>query len=297
MGIERFFITIGGINCAIISQDISFLNLLRTRYQWFESSGPATYEILVRPVPIEEFTLEDMGQLSSPLVKKVNSGANYIMRGADDPFVAVVNTSSKKALVKTWNNQYCFDSFFRMLFTLILIDEMGLLLQASAVSEGGRGSVFFGPSGSGKTTIARLSGDRIVLSDELVLIRPHNGRYRVYGTPFGGEFTLGQSNARAEIGGLFLLHKDIKNGLVPLDKVQAVTNLYHCVPFFSDDSRLLNRLIDTCRTLADTVPVYELHFLPDPSFWQVLNEQSLERSASIHSDTCPTNTTQCGGTR
>ncbi len=135
---------------------------------------------------------------------------------------------------------------------------------------GERGSVFFGPSGSGKTTVARLSTGRTILTDELALIKPHNGGYRVCGTPFWGEFTPGRSNARAKLGGLYSLKKAERNYLVPMDRVQAVAEIYRCVLFFSDDSYLLSRILDTCCALADAVPVQALHFLPDPSFWQVV---------------------------
>jgi len=284
-GTRKLFISIGGIRCAIISHDISFLDLLRVRYRWFESSGPAAYEILIRLVPIEDFTLENGRMPLYTLIKKVNSGHNYIIKQADKLFVAVANTSSRKVLIKMWKNDDCFDSFLRMLFTLILINERGLLLRASAISENGRVSVFFGPSGSGKTTVARLSTGRTVLSDEMVIIKPHNGGYRVYGTPFRGEFSPDQSNARAPLGGLYLLKKDQMNSLILLDKVQALSNLYQCVPFFDDDSQLQSRVLDTCRTLVDAIPVYELHFLPDPSFWQVLNGHSLEEGKQAYSDT------------
>lgn len=271
---EKLFISIGGISCAIIGHDPYFFDLLRARYQWFQSSGPATYEILVRLLSSEEFTLEDVGQPLYPPINRVNSGNNYIIRQADNPFVAVVNTLSKKVLVKLSSSQYCFDSFLRMLFTLILADERGLLLHASAVSENGRGSVFFGPSGSGKTTVTQLSTGRTILTDELGIIRPYNGKYRVYGTPFWGDFMPYRCNVWAELTGLYSLKKDHRNSLVPLNKVQAVNYLYKCVPFFSNDNQLLGRIHDTCCALVDTVPVYELHFRPDTSFWQLVTEHS-----------------------
>jgi len=281
---QKLSISIGGIRCAIISHDTSFLDLLRTRYQWFESSGPAAYEILARLMPIEDLTINNARIYSHVLIKKVNSGDNYIIKQADKLFVAVANTSSRKVLIKMCRSEDCFDSFLRMLFTLILIDERGLLLHASAVSENGRGSVFFGPSGSGKTTIAQLSAGRTLLSDEMVIIKPHNGGYRVYGTPFWGELIPGRSNARAKLGGLYLLKKDHMNSLMSLDRMQALLNLYQCVPFFDDDSQLRSRILDNCRTLVDAIPIYELHFLPDLSFWQILNEHNALGTERSHFD-------------
>jgi hypothetical protein len=284
-GTRKLSISIGGIRCVILCHDTSFIDLLRARYQWFESPGPAVYEILVRLVPIELLTLDNVRLPAHPHIKKVNSSDNYIIKEAGNLFVAVANTFSKKVLVKLWKSKYCFDSFLRILFTLILTDERGLLLHASAVSENGRGSVFFGPSGSGKTTITRLSSGRTILSEEMVIIKPHNGGYRVYGTPFWGDFSPDRSSTRAELDCLYSIKKDQRNSLMLLDKSQAVKNLYQCVPFFSDDGQLQNRIFDTCRTLVDAVPVYELHFLPDPSFWQVLNEHSSRGNERLRSDT------------
>ena len=176
-----------------------------------------------------------------------------------------------------WNSQYCFDSFLRIFYTLILAEEGGLLLHASSIGDGGKGNVFFGPSGSGKTTVARLSQGRTILTDELALIKPWNGGYHVFGTPFWGEFTPGRSNIQAELSGLYLLRKAQRNSLVPLDKVQAVMELYQCVLFFGYETPLLSRILETCCALVEMVPVYELHFRPDPSFWQVVNEGRKER--------------------
>jgi hypothetical protein len=135
--------------------------------------------------------------------------------------------------------------------------------------------VFLGPSGSSKTPIVQLSDGRTVLSDEMVILKPHNGGFRVYGTPFGGDFIPYRSNVRAELGGLYLLKKDRKNSLKRLDKVQALANLYQGVPMFSGDHRVKRRILDACRSLVDKVPIHELHFLPDPSFWQVLNQPTI----------------------
>ena len=67
--------------------------------------------------------------------------------------------------------------------------------------------MFFGPSGSGKTTIARLSGDRVVLSDETVAIAGDSGSYRAYATPFAGEFGVVKENGRAAVRAAFLIRE------------------------------------------------------------------------------------------
>jgi hypothetical protein len=296
-GNRKIFLSIGAIRCAIISHDSGFLDLLRARYKWFESCRPADYEILVRLLPSEEIALEKIGRPSQTLIKHINSGNNYIIKQVGKLFVAVANTVSKKVLVQTWRNEDCFDSFLSMLFTLILAYDKGLLLCASAVSENGWGSVFLGPPGSGKTTVIQLSSGRMVLSDEMVILKPHNGGFRVYGTPFGGEFIPYRSNFRAELGGLYLLKKDRKNWLKLLDKVQAQANLYQGVPAFTGDYRLKRRILDTCRVLADKCPVNELHFLPDPSFWQVLEGRPIREGELPYRDIQVRQAAERGGIR
>jgi len=270
---KKLTLSIGGICCSIHSEDSRFLDVLRARYQSFEALDPATYEIFVQLVPFPALSFDNTGGIPRIDVKRTSTGDGYLVRRKDNPFVAMVNTLSRKVQVKMWDSEYCFDSFLRIFYSLTLVDEGGLLLHASSASDRGRANVFFGPSGSGKTTVARLSQGRTVLTDELAIIKPLDGRYKVYGTPFWGEFTPGRSNVQAELNGLYSLKKDQRNSILPLDKIRAVMDLYRCVLFFSDDSQLLSKILDTCCAVVDKVPIYELHFRQDPSFWEVINDQ------------------------
>ncbi|MGD0795122.1 MAG: hypothetical protein ABR958_06000 [Dehalococcoidales bacterium] len=267
---RRFFISIAGTRCAIFSHDAGFLDLLRERYRSFESPGPAAYEILVKLVPVEKIASGKTVRPSHPLIKRVNSGENYIIKEADK-YVAVANTCSMKVLVKMGKSVDCFDGFLRMLFILIMANEKGLLLDASAVVENGRCFVFFGPSRSGTSTVVPSTASAKPLGNEMVIIKPHNGGYRVYGTPFRSESVTERSNARAELGALYYTKRNYENSLMRLDKEQALANLYQYVPIFNGDSQVQGRILDACRALADNAPVYELHCLSEASLWQVIN--------------------------
>lgn len=271
---NRFSICIGGFNLAIKAEDTPFLDELRARYRWFASVGPADYEVAIQLAGLKELAVDNRGQPRGPTISTIYPENIYIIRRTDNPFIAIFDTRTGNISLKMWSSQYCFDSFLRVLFTLLLADQGGLLLHASAIGTEGRGSIFFGSSGSGKTTVTRLSSGRTILTDELALIKPCNGGYRVYGTPFWGEFTPGNSNESADLKGLYLLKKAKSNYLVPLGRAQAIAEIYQCVLFFSNEKHLLGRVLDTCSNLAASVPVQALHFLPDPSFWQILDTQN-----------------------
>jgi hypothetical protein len=269
--VESLSLAIGGISFTISGMDISFLDLLRKRYHWFISSATPDYKVWVQIVPYEELVSKKGNEFSQPLVEQMDHGENYLITRFDNPFVAKVDMASKKVLVKMRRSEYCFDSFLRILLTLILAREGGVLIHASAVSRNDRGYVFFGPSESGKTTITRLSTHHTILTDELAVIKPHNGGYRVYGTPFWGEFKPGRSNFHTPLYGLYALKKDTTNKVLPINKVQAIEELYQCILFFSRDAQLFKMIFDICCAIVDAVPIRELHFYPDTSFWQVIS--------------------------
>lgn len=273
----RVPVSIGGITCAIQCPDRHLLALLRERYQWFESAAPPDFRILLQVVPFSELPRRPQ-KGAAPAVSVTRAGdGHYLVQRFDNPFSATISTPLREARVRLWGSQYCFDSFLRVFYTLLLAEQGGLLVHASAISRRGEGEVFFGPSGSGKTTVARLSADGTVLTDELALIRPYDGEYQVWGTPFWGEFTPGRSNSRARLSALFALKMDMMNGIIPMERAAAVAELYRCVLFFGSETALLGRVLETCCGLVDSVPVYELHFRRDPSFWQAVDGRDTER--------------------
>ncbi len=165
------------------------------------------------------------------------------------------------------------ENFLRVVYAWFCLDHDALLLHASGVIRKGRGYVFFGPSGSGKTTITRLSQEHTILSDDIVVIRKQDDRWRVYGVPFRGEFPEApRTNAAAEIQGIFALAKDTTHWTAAMPTPEAIARLSACVPFVikrRDDAR---RVTDTCAAMNAARPVRTLHFRRDAQFWEVIDE-------------------------
>jgi len=67
------------------------------------------------------------------------------------------------------------NSFLRILYSLALVETRGLVVHAASLVRDGRAYLFSGRSGSGKTTVARLSTDATLLSDELSIVRMTKG--------------------------------------------------------------------------------------------------------------------------
>lgn len=165
------------------------------------------------------------------------------------------------------------ENFLRVLYSWRCIYRDALLIHAAGVIKDGKAFAFFGPSGSGKTTVARLSLDHTVLSDDLVIIKKRNGDYKAYGVPFRGDIPEApHTNAQANLHGLLWLAKDTSHFTKPLSHSRAVAELISCVPFVVEDPIMSQRAIDICTDLVASVPVKELHFHRDKGFWRVIDE-------------------------
>lgn len=261
--LTKFNVSIAGVSCAIISPDTDFLELLHQRYERFELNGPSEYEIVVQPLSPDTFSRENIGLSSSSPVKRVKSGNSYLINSATQSFLAVANTASKKILVKMLGNQRCFDSFLQTLFALILAEEGSLMLSASVLIENGQASVYFQSPVNGKTSTVRSYRDSDIPAGQTVIIKPHHNQFRVY-TPFGDQTADGRINGRAELHVLYALKKDSRHDLVVLERASAVAALFRSVSTFTDDNQLLNRVLDSCYKIIDTVPAYEMHFQQSP---------------------------------
>lgn len=164
------------------------------------------------------------------------------------------------------------ENFLRVIYACLCAETDGLLLHANGVIRYGKGYVFFGPSGSGKTTTARLSLEHTVLSDDIVIVRKHDGRFRVYGVPFRGDLAEGpRVNASADLAGAFSLVKDTVHKVLPIPTPVATAQLAACVPFVMEQLAMARHVTETCADLASHVPVRALHFRPDNNFWEVID--------------------------
>jgi hypothetical protein len=166
--------------------------------------------------------------------------------------------------------EYALDSLLRVLLTMVLLPQRGFLLHGATIVRDGRAYIFFGRSGAGKSTVASMSPEGSVLTDEISLVRYANGCWQAHGTPFWGEFRAAGINNLFPIAGMYLLKqaKDDRTELLTLK--QALRALLPCVLFFTTEKSAHETLLRTLVSLIEEIPCHELYFRRDPEFWKVI---------------------------
>ncbi|MDD2806701.1 MAG: hypothetical protein PHV33_14210 [Elusimicrobiales bacterium] len=108
------------------------------------------------------------------------------------------------------------------------------MLHSAGLLKNGRACLFLGKSGAGKSTISRLGAAAgcEVISDEINLVLPGKGGYRVHGSPFWGEMRADGRPGSWPLGGIFLLAKARCNATASCGRGEALRLLLRCAVNF-----------------------------------------------------------------
>jgi hypothetical protein len=248
---QQFELSIGCVPFRLQMSDTRLFSAASMRYAAFK-------EVAAKPIHI---TLNDSSMANSQPAEFA-----YEFEGA------VLRACSNGTRFDGVRSEYALDSLLRVLLSWKLTGHDGFLLHAATVIRNGKAYVFTGGSGAGKSTVASLSPEGSVLTDEISLLRFENGMWRAYGTPFWGEFRAAGSNTSAPVKGIFRLVQSVENRVSPLRPVETLRALLPNVLFFSAEAEGNRRLLEILGHAAEEISSYELGFRKDPSFWEVLPE-------------------------
>ena len=152
---------------------------------------------------------------------------------------------------------------FHLLIISLLSQGHGLLIHAGGIDDNGKGYLFPASSTYGKTTMVRLwqeSGE--ILNDDRIVLRLQDGRFWIYGTPWHGDHP-GVSPHGVPLEKIFFIHHSMENKAERKNGVNAAaTLLSHSFHPVWDESGMQFTL-DFCSKLVDSIPCYDLGFVPD----------------------------------
>jgi hypothetical protein len=257
-------IEIGGLPIEVSTSSSQFLEILELRYGGFVSSASPVFEL-----EVEIATAADLPGAIDPdadLTVRFESGRWILERG---DFHAELEPALRRGRIRQAATPYAIDAALRVLHSLLLAQEGGLLVHASSAVRNGRALLFAGVSGAGKTTISRLAPpDATLLTDEISYLRREGDHYFAYGTPFAGELARPGENVRAPLAAIYLLSQGPVNRFDPVCDADATRALLECVLFFAHDSELVGRVFDSACEMATRVPIRRLTFVPDSRVWE-----------------------------
>ena len=125
---------------------------------------------------------------------------------------------------------------------------------------------FTAKSGTGKSTHASLWMKHIegahLLNDDNPVIRLHDGRPVIYGSPWSGK-TPCYRNISAPLGAITQIDRAKVNSIDRLGPVEAFATLLPACSSMKWDGRIYNNLCTDITTIIETTPIYTLHCLPD----------------------------------
>jgi hypothetical protein len=246
------------------------------RYAAFAAAGDVSPHLMV------EVTLVGDAAAAAPEAAQLTQNGTVWLLDASGFSGRIDFVQTRAALtLDSATPQTHLEYFLRVLLALLAQREGGLLMHAAGLLMPTTGQVylFVGRSGSGKSTVVQLSaGKGVALNDDLILVRPQNGSWMAYGTPFWNVETGDRTGQTAcgPVAGVYVLIQDQALDLEPCSSALATAELAINCPVVNGDPTLASDLLARCRTLAETAPVRRLHFRKDPDFWQLLQPVAAE---------------------
>ncbi|MDI6734752.1 MAG: hypothetical protein QME42_00935 [bacterium] len=172
------------------------------------------------------------------------------------------------------------ENLLRTLASFLLSENNGFLLHASSVYTEEGGIIFCGLSGAGKSTVAKFSQEYTVLTDDQTIIQLINDKFVVFASPFWGVFNRKTRNGLTrkdrlvwgKVDKLYFLKKDTSVFIKSVSQREFIERLFPNIILFVPYESVKRKLFDLSVKLMEQIPYYELHFLPDKSFWEKIKE-------------------------
>ncbi|MBY0145919.1 hypothetical protein [Neobacillus niacini] len=196
--------------------------------------------------------------------------SNQIFYRRADYYIKV-DSDFRTALVSVHNELALKHALMNLFSSFIVYHNWGLLIHSSCVIDNGRAHIFSGQSGAGKSTAAKLSFPRNLLSDEATLVKITEEDVQVYNSPFRSEIEADSFSGNLSLGSVQILFQALQNKRERVAKSEALFQLMDKVFFWPHSQEETSRIMKLMTLMVKQVPVYELHFQKNNSFWELIS--------------------------
>jgi hypothetical protein len=266
--VAELSLAIAGVSAEIATRDPHVADVVRERYKGFLSGDGAAERPRWR---IELDAPTSASPISDDVVVRPDGRPDRFVVSRGDLSGTVDLAERRGTASLATPNEFAVDTFLRIVYSLALVDAGGLIVHAASLMRRGRAFLFCGRSGAGKTTLARLSRDATLLSDELSIVRITDRGIHCHGTPFWGELARAGEDCAAPLRAIYFLRQGPRHAVEPVSPRAAVERLLPNVLFFAREPLLTARVFDLAATLVATVPCADLTFRLDAGFWEVID--------------------------
>lgn len=150
-----------------------------------------------------------------------------------------------------------------ILFHYATLQGDAVMMHSSCVFDGEKGRLFSGFSGAGKSTISGLwvKSGATMINDDRVIIRHEEDAYYVYNTPM----YYADVPKRTRLDAVYLISHAPENKMTQRTGASAVTGIMAFSIQNNYDARFVQHHLTFFSEMCQSVPVYDLGFVPDES--------------------------------
>ena len=271
-GEEEITVDVNGGSIGLIGIDSRLRRIIESRFKGLLGRGRADEEFECAYVERDYFLAKpdrgsELYRLESAGEEGIHTFWSYGFAGYRDP----VGGGGRFLLTRQEDDllQLSIENFFRLVCSLIAVGNGGFLFHAAGIVKEGKGYVFFGPSRAGKSTVARLSKEYAILSDDLVILRVEKGKVTAAGTPFKGELMTVPMEESYPVEAMFRLVQSREDRAMRLEPAMGLVEVICSIPYFEErpDREPLLGLVER---VLKKVPVAKLYFTKSDAFWKVV---------------------------
>ncbi|MGF9965384.1 hypothetical protein [Bacillus rhizoplanae] len=263
---ENIFVQIGEHIASIYSTSEKLINWVKTYFQIVERN-----HVVKMNTPNLSIHIEN--NYGVPFVDynvEIRSDSDKITyRRAD--YLIDVNSTYNEATISVYDELALKHALHNLYSAFIVHNRWGLLIHSSCVDHQGKAYLFSGPSGAGKSTVAKLSAPRPLLSDEATIVKIDENEIKVFDSPFRSELTTSYVHQSCHLSAIYLLIQSLDVKALPVKKSDAMLGIMDKIFYWHHDSLETAKLLDMCKQLVEKIPVYEMYFQKNDSFWELIS--------------------------